>query len=158
MAPKRKVQNTIKDAKAVKKRDQTRKDNSTICKQEEDSTKYKNGGKNNNENRVETKVIANLKKETLCPEYSEDNQNTKSSEFPNSQLNKLMKKIYAQHSGFYKLENLSVPFSSERSFSTQEKEGFLLVLTLLKKEVKGPTGHIKQVSGKVYLKVFKKWL
>ena len=126
MATKRKAQNKFKDTKAVKKRDQMRKDDSTSCKKEEGSTKYINWGKKNNENKGETKVMASLKRETFNSECSEDNQNNKRSEFPNLQLNKLIqKKSMLKIQGSISWKIFLFPFfSSERSFSTKKNAIF----------------------------------
>ena len=92
MAPKHKAQNPIKDTKADKKRDQKKKENSTFCKEEDRTTKSNSEGKNNIDTKVETKVITSLKRETLFPEYSDENLNSNKAEFPNLQLNKLIQK------------------------------------------------------------------
>ena len=93
MAPKRKVLNSFKNEKPVKKRLQIRDENS-LSEVEEDDTKNKlQEGKNFNNALEDKKLYGSAsKKENVSPHLIDENQKSEKGEFPILELNQLLQK------------------------------------------------------------------
>src|SRR5687768_10173037 len=92
MAPRHKVQNSLKHAKPSQKNYQTKKTATTVCKEEEGSKGKQTAGKNIDDNSVKSKRITRIKTETLYSGNSDHTQNTTKPEMTYLQLNQLLQK------------------------------------------------------------------
>src|SRR5687767_699553 len=100
MAPKRKAQLVLKDAKLVKKCPDMKKEQILSDKESDDKSDKKRKGKTDICIKEEKIFCSSLKKETLSPELLDENQNNIKADVPNIELNQLLlKKSKFNHFG-----------------------------------------------------------
>jgi hypothetical protein len=129
-----------------------KKEDCTPVNPSEDTVDKKSTGKNDFLNNEQEKDHLSLKKEILSSDLLDENQNTTKTEFPNIELNQLLQK--KTKFNYFGTSSWKVYlFPSLLNLDSIPKKNNSLVLTSLRKKLKELFGHIKQVSGKIYLQV-----
>src|SRR5688500_15443852 len=147
-----KAQTSTKDARATKKGNQMKKEDSQSWKEQYNVPEINNKGENTSDDCNKKFAFQSVKIETLSPELLDENQKYKKAELPNMELNRLFQsKSKLNLMGSISWKTFLFPSFLHQVLTPPQKNTNTLVLTWLRMIPREQSGHIKLVSGFIYL-------